>query len=136
MDQAITVDLYSQQLERVQQALRLKELVLVNRKGVLFLHDNARPHVARVVRDTIQQLGWETLYHPPYSPDLAPIDYNLFHSLDNHFRGKSFTNEQTYVKPLRTSLLPKPRSSTAKGIEQLVTRCQKVLDADGDYFED
>ena len=61
--QTITGDLYSQQLERVQQALRQKKPELLNRKGVLFLHDNARPHVARVVRDTIQQLGWEILYH-------------------------------------------------------------------------
>ena len=91
--QTITGDLYSQQLERLQQAFRQKESVLVNRKGVFFLHDNARPHVTRVVRDTIQQLGWETLCHPPYSPDLGPIDYHLFHYLDNHLRGKSFTNK-------------------------------------------
>ncbi|KAF2345186.1 Transposase type 1, partial [Trinorchestia longiramus] len=74
--QTVTGDLYSQQLKRVQQTLRQKEPALVNRKGVHFLHDNSRPHVARVVRDTIQQLGWETLCHPPYSPDLAPSDYH------------------------------------------------------------
>ena len=51
--QTVTGDLYSQQLEHVQQALPQKESALVNRKGVLFLHDNARLHVARVVRDTI-----------------------------------------------------------------------------------
>ena len=51
--QTVTGDLYSQQLERVQQALSQKDSALVNRKGVLFLHDNARTHVARVVRDTI-----------------------------------------------------------------------------------
>ena len=91
--QTITGDLYSQQLEPVQQTLTQKEPALVNHKGVLFLHDNVRPHVVRVVRDTIQQLGWEALRHPPYSPDLAPTDYRLFHSLDNDLRGKSFTSE-------------------------------------------
>ncbi|GFW99901.1 histone-lysine N-methyltransferase SETMAR [Trichonephila clavipes] len=57
------------------------------------LNDEALPQVARVARNTIQRLGWETLCHPPYSSDLAPSDYLLFHSLDNHLRGKSFTNE-------------------------------------------
>src|SRR5215813_7550181 len=56
MGQTVTADLYSQQLERVQQALEQKEPALVNRKGVLFLHDNARPHVVQVARNTIQHL--------------------------------------------------------------------------------
>ena len=84
MGQTITGDLYSHQLEHVQQALCQKDPAQVNLKGVLFLHDNARPHVMRVVRDIIQQLGWETLCHPPYSPNLVPINYHLFHSLDSH----------------------------------------------------
>lgn len=35
----------------------------------------------------------ETLYHPLYSPELAPTNYHLFHSLGNHLRGKFFANE-------------------------------------------
>lgn len=134
--QTVTADLYSQQLERVQQALQQKEPALVNRKGVLFLHDNARPHVARVARETIRRLGWETLCHPPYSPDLAPSDYHLFHSLDNHLRGKSFTNEADLRQALTDFFASKTPEFYRKGIAQLETRWQKVLDADGDYFED
>jgi hypothetical protein len=29
----------------------------------------------------VQELDWEILPHPPYSPDLAPSDYHLFPSL-------------------------------------------------------
>ena len=134
--QTVTALLYSQQLERVQQALRQKEPALVNRKGVLFLQDNARPHVARVARDTIQRLRWETLCHPPYSPDLAPTDYHLFHSLDNHLRGKSFTCEADLRQALTDFFASKTPEFYRQGIAQLETRWQKVLDADGDYFED
>jgi [histone H3]-lysine36 N-dimethyltransferase SETMAR len=133
--QTITGALYSTQLERVHQALKQKEPALVNRRGVLFLHDNARPHVARVARDTIQRLGWETLCHPPYSPDLAPSDYHLFHSLDNHLRGKSFPNEEAVRQALTTFFASQPPEFYRTGIAQLETRWQKVLDADGDYFE-
>lgn len=133
--QTITAGLYSQQLERVHQALMHKEPALVNRKGVLLLHDNARPHVAREARDTIQRLGWETLPHPPYSPDLAPTDYHLFHSLDNHLRGKSFNNQPDLEKALTDFFASKTPEFYRDGIAQLASRWQKALDADGDYFE-
>ena len=41
--------------------------------GVLLQHDNARPHTARSTVATIQDLSFECLPHPPYSPDLAPV---------------------------------------------------------------
>jgi histone-lysine N-methyltransferase SETMAR len=62
----------------------------VTRKGVVLLHGNAKPHVAKVTRETTIRLGWETLVHSPYSPDIAPSDCLLFHSLDNHIRGRQF----------------------------------------------
>jgi hypothetical protein len=30
------------------------------------------------------------LDHPPYSPDLAPSDFHLFHHLKKHLTGKKF----------------------------------------------
>jgi histone-lysine N-methyltransferase SETMAR len=45
---------------------------------VLLHHDNARPHTARETHERIQELQWELLEHPPYSPDLAPSDFHLF----------------------------------------------------------
>jgi transposase len=41
------------------------------------LHDNARPHISKSTREKLLQLGWTTVPHPPYSPDLAPTDYHL-----------------------------------------------------------
>ena len=47
-------------------------------KGVVILHDKARPHTAARTNDLIKLFNWEIFDHPPYSPDLAPSDYYLF----------------------------------------------------------
>ena len=45
---------------------------------IVLLHDNARLHSANLVRDKLQRFGWETLQHPPYSPDQSPCDFHIF----------------------------------------------------------
>ena len=56
--------------------------------GVLLQHDNARLHTARATVATIEDLHFECLPHPPYSPDLAPNDYYMFGPLKQALRGK------------------------------------------------
>ncbi|UYV80338.1 hypothetical protein LAZ67_18002516 [Cordylochernes scorpioides] len=53
------------------------------RKGPIHLHVNARPHVSMITRQKLNELGYETLDHPPYSPDLSPTDYHFFKHLAN-----------------------------------------------------
>jgi len=43
------------------------------RMEVCLLHDNARPHVASATRQQLEELGWITVPHPPYSPRLGPF---------------------------------------------------------------
>jgi len=49
--------------------------------GVFFLHDNAPAHWALATQKELAYLGFQCLDHPPYSPDLAPSDYQLFPGL-------------------------------------------------------
>ena len=83
----VNKELYIAQLHRVNKAIQLKR---PHRQGqTILLHDNARSHVAQVVKAALQELEREVLQHPPYSLDLAPVDYYLFCSLSNHMRGVS-----------------------------------------------
>jgi histone-lysine N-methyltransferase SETMAR len=87
---SITAALYCQQLDRVQESLRLNYPALVNRNQVVFLQNNAKPHTPLLTRAKLDELGWEVLSHPPYSPDLAPSDYHLFRSMEHFLRGREF----------------------------------------------
>jgi len=62
--------------------------------GVLLQHDNARAHTARSTVATIQDLSFEYLPHPPYSPDLVSSDFHVFEPLKQAMGGKSFRSDK------------------------------------------
>lgn len=81
----VTAALYCTQLARLHTAMEQKR---PEKDKVLLLHDNARPHTAKITRQKLEELGWSVLPHPPYSPDLAPSDYYLFRHLSFFLQGK------------------------------------------------
>ena len=93
MGETINANKYCEKLVRVQENLLKKQPALANRKQVLFLQDNARPHVAKMTLAKIAELNWEIMLHPPYSPDHSPTDFHLFLSLDNHMKNMTFNIE-------------------------------------------
>ncbi|GFX82569.1 mariner Mos1 transposase [Trichonephila clavipes] len=90
--ETITGDRSRTQLMHLSPALKDKRPQYNERHDkVILQHDNARPHIAKVVKAYLETLKWEVLPHPPFSPDLAPSDYHLFRSMehglvDQHFR--------------------------------------------------
>ena len=66
----------------------------------MLVHDNAKPHSARITWEKILDLGWSVLTHLAYSLDLAPIDFHLFHSQQNALNDKKFSQDQvkTFVE--------------------------------------
>ncbi|UYV79664.1 hypothetical protein LAZ67_18000215 [Cordylochernes scorpioides] len=70
-------------------------------KGVLFLHDNARPHTSCKTVSTIIKLGFEVLEHPAFSPDLAPSDYSLFGLLKKELKEKRFDSDEDVQKVMQ-----------------------------------
>ncbi len=125
---AINADLYCQQLDRVAAKLQGKQ------DRIYFLHDNARPHIAKSTREKLLKLGWVTLLHPSYSPDLAPTDYYLFHSLSNHLREKKFDDENDLKMDLVNFFGQKSHDLCEHGILSLPERWRQVIDSNGAYI--
>jgi len=74
--QTINAEYYSYLL------VQLKDILKENcrgkvTKGVMFLHNNAPVYQALATQMKLVYLGFHCLYHPSYSPDLAPLDYHL-----------------------------------------------------------
>ena len=126
--QTITAEIYCEQLDRLHQKLTLKRPALVNRKGVILQQDNARPHSARMTQEKIRQLGWEVLPHPSYSPDMAPSDYHLFHSLEQNLRDRTFRNMDDFNSSLTAFFASKDKKIFRNGINKLEKRWIKIMD--------
>ena len=58
--------------------------------GLLFPQDSPRVHSEQLSVATATNCGFELLPHPPYSPAVAPSDYNLFPEIKKGLRGKRF----------------------------------------------
>ncbi|XP_066113850.1 ubiquitin-conjugating enzyme E2 N isoform X1 [Saccopteryx bilineata] len=130
----VNKELYIAQLHRVNEAIRLKR---PDRHGqTILLHDNARPHVAQVVKAALQELEWEVLQHPPYSPDLTPTDYHLFRSLSNHMKGVTFDNKEVLKNWPNNFFDTRPGNFWRNGINKLVERWEEVVNSNGKYIID
>ena len=134
--ETVTADVYCQQLKRVSRALLAKQPALVNRHQVLLLHDNAPVHVAKKSQEEIRKLRWEMLPHPPYSPDLSPTDFHLFRSLANFMREKEFKKSDEVESEVQKFFGSKTPAFFEQGMEDLVLRWAKVIDNNGDYFDE
>ncbi|XP_018353534.1 PREDICTED: histone-lysine N-methyltransferase SETMAR-like [Trachymyrmex septentrionalis] len=121
----INSEVYCHQLDKLNDSLKQKRLELINRKGVVFYQDNARPHTSLVTRQKLLQLGWDIL--PPYSPDLVPSDYYLFRSLQNFLDGKTFTSNEEVKNHLDQFFVSKEQKFYEHGIMLLPERWQKVI---------
>ncbi|GFV52659.1 mariner Mos1 transposase [Trichonephila clavipes] len=136
LTETITDDRYRTQLMCLSRALKDKRPQYNERHDKVSLqHDNARPHVAKVVKTYLETLKWEVLPHPLYSPDLALSDHHLFRSMvyglaDQHFR--SYEEVKNWIDSWIAS---KDNQFFQRGIRTLPERWENIVVSDGQYFE-
>ena len=130
----LTTDVYCHQLDKLNDFIKQKRPELVNRKGVVFHHDNARLHTNLVTRQKLLQLGWDVLPHPPYSPDIAPSDYHLFRSLQNALNGKTFAADEDVKLFLELFFAEKDKNFFERRIMKLPERWQNIIEQNGQYI--
>jgi len=63
----------------------------------------------------LRDLHYESLEHPPYSPDFAPSDFYLFPKLKLFLAGQRFSSNQEAIAAVRGSLQIFRRTTTGTG---------------------
>ncbi len=93
----VNSETYFDTLMRLRRAIQNKRRGKLS-KGVKLLHDNAKPHTAKLTTALLKEFGWEVLPHAAYSPDMAPSDYHTFPGLKKDLGGKRFADDQSLKK--------------------------------------
>lgn len=130
----ITGQYYANLLQEFDTILKKKRPHL-NKKKVLFHHDNAPAHSSRIADSKLKQLHYELLPHPPYSPDLAPCDFFLFPNLKKWLGGKKFSSNEEVIAATEAYFHDFPKSYFLDGLLKLEHRWNKCIELEGDYVE-
>ncbi|GFX23866.1 histone-lysine N-methyltransferase SETMAR [Trichonephila clavipes] len=100
---------------------------MANRRGFVFLQDNARPHTSVVTRQNLWEFGSEVLRRSPYIPDLAPIYYHLFLSLQNFLSDKKLGSREDCEYRLLDVFANKSQDFYERGIMKLPLKWQQII---------
>ena len=103
--------------------------------GVLLLWDKARAHTAQVAMTAATECGFEILPHPPYSPDMAPSDFNLFQKLKSHLCGTQYGSNEGIIEAENKFLCDQDKSFYFKGKRKLEQRWAKCIALKGIYIK-
>jgi len=127
--QTINTEYYSSLLVQVKDILKEKCRGKVT-KEVLFLHDNAPAHRALATQKKLAYPGFQCLAHPPFSPDLAPLDYHLLHGLKKQLKGHHFSSDAEVIAAQRPGWMDNLLNFFLSGLqklEQWATKCIELL---------
>lgn len=120
--------------EKLRPAIRKKRPALLER-GLIFHHDNAPVHTARLVTDLLDEWDWELLEQPRYSPDLAPADFYVFPKMKESLRGIRMESLEQINERTSMSLRQLAKHDFGQVFEAWQHRWRKCVDLDGSYVE-
>ncbi|KAF6288416.1 hypothetical protein mRhiFer1_009149 [Rhinolophus ferrumequinum] len=126
---------YLEVLKRLREKVRQNRPELFANNSWLLHHDNAPAHTALSVREFLASKQITVLEHPPYSPDLAPIDFFLYPKIKEILKGKHFDDIQDIKGNTMTALMAIPEKEFQNCFEGWTRRWRQCIASQGDYFE-
>ncbi|GFG34094.1 hypothetical protein Cfor_05551 [Coptotermes formosanus] len=92
-------------------------------------------HTAGSINEFLAEKSIPVVLQPPYSPDLSPCDFFLFHRLKNHLKGGHFGTLDNIQKSVTDELKGIPTEAFQYCYEQWKQRLRRCVAAQGNYFE-
>jgi hypothetical protein len=104
--------------------------------GPIISHDNARPHLGKLVIDLLSKYEWEVLPHAPYRPDMSPKDIDLLPKLKEPMGGHCFSSLEEVSAVGTRAIRGLKKSGTLNGIANLPKRRDAVVEKQGTTYKD
>ena len=118
------------------QALRKKRPQLASSLDHVILHqDNAPAHISQKTQLEIDLLEFQCLKHPPYSPDLAPMDFAVFPYIKSFLQGMRFDNLSELRQAVMKVIFQMKTDQVAQIFDDRVRRHKTCVELKGDYVE-
>ena len=84
----------------------------------------------------LDELSFELLPQPPYSPDLAPTYYSIFADLKKMLQRKRFGSNEEMIAETEAYFESKDESLYKKSIEKLEKRWNKCITLERNYVDE
>ena len=101
-----------------------------------FQQDNAPCHKSMKTIIKLNELHFELLPCPLYSPDLATSDYWLFADIKKMLQGKKFGSNEEVIAETEAYFTSKDKSFYKKAIEKLEERWNECITFEGEYVDE
>ena len=105
-----------------------KEWQQMKKKNVLFHQENAPCHKWIATMAKLHELHFALLSYPPFSPDLAPINYWLFADLERILHGKRFGSNEEVISETEVYFETKEKSFNKKRHQIVREMLESVYD--------
>ena len=113
---------------------QIGEIVSIPPEQMLIVHDNARPHVSRVVTDFLAEQNITLVPQPAYSPDFNLLDRFVFRNFEVFRLGENYSNYDEVMEAVNDYTATFTTGQFLKQLESLKLHVQKIIDIDGDYL--
>jgi len=94
---------------------------------MIFQHDNARPSVAKPIKETFEALNWDVSITPAVFSRIALSDYHLFRSMTHSLSEQRFHSYEDIKKWIDSWIASKDVSFFRRGIHLLPEKWEKVM---------
>jgi transposase len=133
--QTVNKEFYVAVLKRLREAVRWKRPQLWMNQSWVLHHDNAPAHSLFLVTNFLAKNKTTVVPQPPYSPDLAPVDFFLFPKLKSTLKGRRFDTFDEIQKNLTKDLFAIPKEAYQKAFQNWQKRWEQCVASEGNYFE-
>ena len=122
-------------LRHLRDAVSTKRPEIWRANRSFLLHDNAPSHCSVLVKDFLAKNNLTIMQHPLYSPNLAPADFLPLPSTEISTDGTVLCDATDIIKNATEELKMLSQIGFQECFQHLYSRWQKLIVAQGDYFE-